>query len=91
MAYGLTRAGEPKSKFDMHGFGALSVYEGEWKAQREKQAKAEACQAAMANCPVCNEAGMLEFEDGTVGRCPHQITTIAQIHRQKPIRGFHQA
>ncbi len=91
MAYGLSKARDPKSKFDMNGFGALSVYEGEWKAQREKQAKAREIQAALALCEVCNEVGMLEFTDGTVGRCPHELSKLTLIHRQKPIRGFHQA
>jgi hypothetical protein len=91
MAYGLTKAREPKSKFNMQGFGALSVYEGEWKAQHAKLARVQQNQALIASCPVCNEAGMLEFEDGTVGRCPHELAKLAHIHRQKPIRGFHQA
>jgi hypothetical protein len=75
MAYGMTRAGEPKSKFDMNGFGALSVYEGEWKAQREKQAKAREIQAALALCEVCNEVGMLEFTDGCQAPCQTQPVT----------------
>jgi hypothetical protein len=91
MAFGLTKAREPKSKFDMQVFGGLSVYEGEWKAQHQKELKLKERQALIASCPVCNEAGMLEFEDGTVGRCPHDPVMVAHIHREKPIRGFHQA
>jgi hypothetical protein len=92
MAFGLAKARDPKSSFDMQVFGALSVYEGEWKAQRGKQAKAQERQSAIAICSVCNEAGMLEYADGSsVMQCPHEITTIAHIHRQRPIRGFKDA
>jgi hypothetical protein len=91
MAFGLAKAREPKSEFDMQVFGALSVYEGEWKGQREKQAKVRERQAAIASCAVCNKVGMLEYEDGSVGRCPHELSAIAHIHSQKPIRGFPEA
>ena len=52
----------------MQVFGGLSIYEGEWKAQHQKELKLKERQAVIASCPVCNEAGMLEFEDSTVGR-----------------------
>jgi hypothetical protein len=91
MAFGLAKARDPKSELDMQVFGALSVYEGEWKGQREKQAQMRERQAAIASCAICNEVGMLEYEDGSVGRCPHEFAKLAHIHSQKPIRGFHQA
>lgn len=89
MAYGLAEA--RSTNFDMQWFGALSVYEGRWQAQERKQAKAGQSQAAIAACPVCNEDGMLEYEDGSVGRCPHELSRITLIQSHKPIRGFHQA
>jgi hypothetical protein len=91
MAFGLEKAREPKSKFDMQVFGGLSVYEGEWKAQYQKELKLKERQAAVAACSVCNEVGMLEYADGTVGQCPHELAKITTIHTRKPLRGFHQA
>jgi hypothetical protein len=75
----------------MQWFGALSVYEAKWLSSERKKASVEAAQATIAACPICNEVGMLEFEDGSVGRCPHELAKLGHIHRQKPIRGFHQA
>jgi hypothetical protein len=89
MAYGLAEA--RTTRFPMQWFGALSVYEAKWQATERKKALAQQSQAVVASCPVCNEAGMFEFEDGSVGRCPHELPKLAHIHHQKPIRGFHEA
>src|SRR4051812_5576397 len=86
MQFGLGEA--RKTNFDMQWFGALSLYESKWQATYQKKAKAQERQAAIASCPACNEVGMLEFEDGMVGQCPHQLQRIALIHRHKPIRGY---
>jgi hypothetical protein len=90
MAYGLAE-GRKTSFHNMQWFGVLSIYEGEWKVQRKKQEKAQQAQAVIASCPVCDEAGMLEFEDGAVTPCPHDLQKIAHVHRKRPIRGFHEA
>jgi hypothetical protein len=80
------------TSFDVQWFGGLrTLYEGEWQVTERKRAKAQESQAVIAFCAVCNEVGMLEFEDGSVGRCPHELTMISSIHRQKPVRGFHEA
>jgi hypothetical protein len=89
MAFGLAEA--QATRFPMQWFGALSVYEAKWQAKEGKKAAAAQIQAAISACPVCNEVGIFEFEDGSVGRCPHELPKIAHIHRQKPIRGFHEA
>ena len=72
----------------MQWLGALNLYEGKWQAQRQQRAKVRERQAAIAACKACNEAGMLEFEDSTVGECPHDASKLAIIHRHKPIRGY---
>jgi hypothetical protein len=88
--FGLKRARE--TSFDVQWFGGLrTLYEGEWQAIERKRAKAEQAQAAIAACSVCDETGIIEFEEGSVGHCPHDMAKLARIHRQKPIRGFHQA
>jgi hypothetical protein len=87
--YGLSEA--KKTSYDMQWFGALSTYEPRWEAQQKKVAKAKERQAAVAACIVCNEAGMLEFDDGKVGQCPHDLKKIAHIHGVKLIRGFPRA
>jgi hypothetical protein len=90
IAFGLKKVRE--TQFDIQWFGGLvTLYQGAWEAQERKRAKAEQSQAAIASCPACNEAGMLEFEEDSVGQCPHDLAKIALIHEQKPIRGFHQA
>ncbi len=87
MDFGLGAARQSKFR-DMQSFGVLSIFEGEWKARREKQDKVRESQVAIASCAVCNEAGMLEFEDSTVTGCPHDLPAITHIQRKKPIRGF---
>jgi hypothetical protein len=89
MAFGLAKARE--TQFNMQWFGALSLYEGKWQAIERKQAQIKQTQAAIAACPACNEAGMIEFEDGSVCHCPHEPAKLAHIHRQKPIRGLRRA
>jgi hypothetical protein len=86
MSFGLAEAN--KTKFDMQWFGALSLYEGKWQATHQKKRKIQERQAATAACCACNDVGMLEFEDGTVGHCPHEVQKLSRIHTQKPIRGF---
>lgn len=89
IAFGIEEA--PNTKYDMQTFGALSTFEGKWKALRAKRLKAQERRAAIAACGVCNEVGMLEFENGAVAECPHEPQQLAIIHGHKPIRRFRPA
>jgi hypothetical protein len=66
-----------QTKFPMQWLGALNLYEGKWQAQRQQRAKVRERQGAIAACTACNEVGMLEFEDSTVGECPHDASKLA--------------
>ncbi len=87
--YALRRARE--TNFDMQWFGALSLYEAQWQAERRVLGAAAERQSAVAACRFCNEHGYLEFADGSVGSCPHDLGKVARINAHKPVRGYHQA
>jgi hypothetical protein len=89
MAFGLAEA--RATNFPMQWFGALALYESKWQTKRQKALGAQARQAVVAACSFCNEQGMLEFADGSVGVCPHEVMKLAHIHRHKPIRDFTEA
>jgi hypothetical protein len=89
MSFGIAQA--RATHFPVQWFGALALYEGKWQAQRQKKLRSSARQSAVASCSFCNEQGVFEFDDGSVAVCPHSAVRLAHIHRQKPIRSFHEA